>query len=140
MTGDYGHSIARTKCGIPKEARDLTWNDCFYDSTEGVVAVFDVNRDKFMSETRSAHFTIGFLHAGAGFGFAFLCFLVYEPWWLGVLCGFTAGFLYFISSWWLVFHVGMKGMHGYYHLAVLNDGIRLDCESFPSSTTFVRLL
>ena len=29
--------------GIPPEARGLMWNDTFYDSEDGVIAVFDVD-------------------------------------------------------------------------------------------------
>lgn len=133
---DHRQQINHT-LDIP-EARGLVWDDCFYDSMEGVIAVFDVNRDDFVSATFRANMTrlVSALFRGIGLGGIVFVKMIVAPLWLALLVALPVT-LFYVIYFWSGFSRDFKEMEGFYHIAVFKNAIRLDCEGFPSSTTLV---
>ena len=120
--------------GIPPEARGLMWNDTFYDSEDGVIAVFDVDSELIKKHLRRIQWVL------LAFGFVYCVLVVsFIHSVLALIPAFDIhGHLVFTFAYGLsliAFQI-RKVKIGDIHVAVTREGVRKDMNAFPIGSIF----
>ena len=114
--------------GIPPEARGLMWNDTFYDSEDGVIAVFDVDSELIKKHLRR----IQWVFLAFGLGYSVLALIPADD--DGGLFLFVVA--YFLGMFVLLGCKFSKMKTDDIHVAVTREGVRKDMNAFPIGSIF----
>lgn len=145
VEGDEGADIAVTAVAVETipEAQGLTWEDTFFNSSSGVIAVFDVDYDKLERNVRRAKYIMIVVLIVYGL---FMVVIPSLAEFLDDSSDMDAGFLlymFFLYGFLVTLYVKIIRMLGNSikhiastHVAVTTEGIRKETNNFPMGAIF----